>query len=271
MRDVYVEGPTDVGFIRWFLDERAVGPVGVFSVSDRVLVGRELLEQLSLTSGEKQRVQALAIMAHRTLAPGQRAVTCIVDADLDHLIGPLIIERSCLITTEVPSLESYVLAEQPMRRLLNRGLHIGESASAESVIDAIVPTLRAAVAARAALHAFGIGCIDDVTKACDAVKGDVPLVIKEVVTRSIAKIRVAERPVPIDVIVNWAIDLAMVAENERQDGRGHDIAPIMVKHLGLKGGLANREAIEAVMRSSVEVSDLLGCRTFTELEKRLTA
>lgn len=269
LRDLYVEGATDVAFLRWFLQERGINSVGIFAVGDRVEIPRDVLEDFGLSSGEKQRVVALALCAQASLGSEQKSITCVADADTDHLIGPIPLGGECLIITEIPALENYALEEAPMTRVLQKGLAVSAEVDVPGMLSILRRELREILAARAALHAFGIGCLADVAGACDFGAHETGKTTLEVLNRSFSKVRRDERPIPYPALVEWAIDLLTAAEELDQHGRGHDIAPVVTKMLGVRGALANAEALEAVMRSSVDVSDLLGRHTFVLLEGRL--
>lgn len=85
IREVYVEGMYDRDLIRWILDKLEFLDVRVYPIST-VEVPSILLEQIALTSGERQRVIAVAKEFEEDKDLHSR-ILFIVDADFDHLLG----------------------------------------------------------------------------------------------------------------------------------------------------------------------------------------
>lgn len=113
LADVFVEGTFDREVLA---NAPILTPAGyAFYEIDAVDVPREVLEKHRLSSGNKQRVIALA----RELAslPGDVKVLCLVDRDLDHWFGPLESTRG-LRWTMFCSLELHFLTPEIIRDLL---------------------------------------------------------------------------------------------------------------------------------------------------------
>lgn len=84
IREIYVEGLFDRDLFRWIVEKLELNDIRIYPIST-VEVPSELLTVCGLTSGERQRVQAMAsvLAAHPDL---HDRVLFIVDADLDHLL-----------------------------------------------------------------------------------------------------------------------------------------------------------------------------------------
>lgn len=270
LRDVYVEGRTDVGLLRWYLDERGI-EAQVYAIDDRVEISATELGSLGLDIGARGRVIGLSIVAERALGKDQQGITCVADADYARLTGPMPRERSCLLFTDSASLECYVLQPRPLNKLLRMALHLPTSVIAEDVLEALVPALLDLQCARAVLFAFDISCIDGVVKLCTLRVGASAADIRKVVQKSMGRVAKAEHPLAVDDVVAWAHELRSTMQLGNQFGRGHDIALMLSSFLGLKGAVANPEALEAAMRASLEVVDLQEKPLFLGLESRLAS
>ena len=84
LKDVFVEGVLDASVLHWYLRESGKSEVIVYEIST-VNVPSAILAKHGLTSGEKQRVLALAkeLLIYLVNCP----VLCVVDADLDRVLG----------------------------------------------------------------------------------------------------------------------------------------------------------------------------------------
>ena len=85
IREIYVEGLFDRDIYRWIVEELGFADIRIYPIST-VEVPSELLTDLNLTSGEKQRVQAAAALVAKHPELHDR-VLFIVDADLDYLLN----------------------------------------------------------------------------------------------------------------------------------------------------------------------------------------
>ncbi|UAY95117.1 DUF4435 domain-containing protein [Dickeya dadantii] len=113
LRDVYVEGDFDKDIInKWCKDhgEKNIIPY----VIDSVDIPLYILDKYALTSGNKQRVIALA---QELKDIGSDAYTCIIDRDLDHWLKDLdVVPR--LIWTQYCSIELYYFTEDVIKDII---------------------------------------------------------------------------------------------------------------------------------------------------------
>ena len=84
--DVFVEGSLDREILTHAIPRASLGPV--FYEVDSVHVPAEVLQKYGMSSGNKQRVIALA--KELSVLPEGAKVTCLVDRDLDHWFSDLV-------------------------------------------------------------------------------------------------------------------------------------------------------------------------------------
>ena len=117
LRDVYVEGPSDADFLRWFLLRSELTHVVVYEI-DTVYIEAADLEDARLDVGMKGRLVFLALVLGRHLGEGDVQATAVADRDLDELLGRLQ-QFPHLLYTDFSCLEMYLLAEEPLEKFLN--------------------------------------------------------------------------------------------------------------------------------------------------------
>lgn len=238
LRDVYVEGRTDAGVLSWYFMETDIEAL-VFPIDDRVQIPQQLVDELRLDTGARGRAIALAVHCERELGKGQQVVAVVVDADFARITGPMQIEHSCLLMTDGPALEHYALADRPLTKLLRVSLRLPEQVLASDVREAILPALRDIYAARQVLQSYNIRCVDDVGAVCHLVGGDSRADIGELIRRSLTRVARGEWPADVPELVESAVVIRGWIEGAFQSGRGHDIAVLLVKYLGLRGPMVS--------------------------------
>src|SRR5579864_8740671 len=89
LRDIYLEGPRDREFIKWFLACNNLEDVGVYDIATV-----EAADNAS-DGGNRRRVIDFAYQLERQM-PGvlTHRVACIVDADTDYILG---VEHNCTL------------------------------------------------------------------------------------------------------------------------------------------------------------------------------
>ena len=104
LRDVFVEGPSDRGLLKAFLNSHNRRDVSVYSI-DTVEIDGGDLQREQLPDNNRSRVIYLAAALEReTSVPLRSRVVCIADADLDHVRG-IRRDHELLIYTDYTSLE----------------------------------------------------------------------------------------------------------------------------------------------------------------------
>lgn len=114
LQDIYVEGLFDKEVFSVCLEAQGKFDEVIYDI-DSIEVPREVLEEYDLTSGNKQRVIALA----KKLASlkGEQSYRCVVDRDLDHWFSELeSIPR--LVWTDHVSIELYFFTNEILRHIL---------------------------------------------------------------------------------------------------------------------------------------------------------
>lgn len=270
LRDVIVEGRVDAALVRWYLLERGLD-VSAFPVDERVDVPQELVEELRLDTNVRGRAIAVAIQVERELGKGQSALTIIVDADYWHVIGPQHHESSCLLVTDSASMEGYALQARPFEKFLRLGLHMSEDVDIHELVTSLRLILLDLFAARAVLFMLGVAVISDPYALCTVSGDESGADIGEIIARSMGRIPVNERTATVaeavddaNVIRSWGLDRDDVC-------RGHDIAPLLIRFLPIRGAMARLESVEASLRTCLEARDLDDAPLFRALVERVAS
>ena len=152
-RDIYVEGPTDRAFVAGVLRRTGIVDVAVREI-DVIDVPAEQLTELQFTSGNRQRVIALAIvLERRTKVNLASRVICIADADAENEAAR---SRSALLLyTDVNSMPVYSFQEPYIQWYLDVQL-LGFPKTAEQIIDSLVPILKQVAVVRRAMIKLGV-------------------------------------------------------------------------------------------------------------------
>lgn len=269
LRDVYVEGRVDVGLLTWYLRESGLDEAAVFAIDDRLDILASDLPHAGLEVNARGRAIALAAYCDKELGNKQLGVTVVVDADFDHLAG--VTHLTCLHVTDHPTMEGYVLAERPLEKLLRVSLHQPRRVTASMVRAAVIPALNDICAVRFVLHSVSIACIDDIASVCTLSTEASAADMRELLRRSLTGVRKDEWPESLDKLTARARVAREAVSRLGLTGRGHDIAPVLIAFLELKGVAANRESLEMAMRSCFEAEDLDGQPLFEALKARLAA
>src|SRR5688572_4147071 len=105
--DVYVEGPSDRLFLTWFIKKLDIQGVYIYWI-DTVDVPKDLILERGLDNNAKGRVITLCMVLGELLGGCPLPnVACIVDNDLDVLLGLDEVGGECVLRTDFASLEMY--------------------------------------------------------------------------------------------------------------------------------------------------------------------
>ncbi len=116
VKDIYVEGEKDKNFISWFIDSRGVKNISVYEIGD-INISDEILDKYDLPRGSnRSRVIAAAMELSEEL-PGCRNVMFIADRDYEDYL-PTMVNSKLLVFTDYNSLESYLLNENAIRKII---------------------------------------------------------------------------------------------------------------------------------------------------------
>ncbi len=260
LRDVYVEGRSDASFVRWYLKSSGLHTTGVYAIDDRASISNYEVTAAGGEIGPRGRVIALAAATQRW-AHQEPGVTCIVDADRDHVLGGPEFEN--LLKTDVGSLDVYGFQPRPLDQFMR--LVVGVNLSAEVVIRDLTPMLQGVFVARASLHTMGIRLVANWVSCCGTTAGAVD--VSELLRRSLAR-EGAESELPKLIAVAESVRARLPAD-PLQSIRGHDVAPLLIRRLGLTNDWAKPEVVERSLRGCLNIRDVNERPMFEVLRGRL--
>jgi hypothetical protein len=276
VREVYVESRPDRDFFRWYLREAGIIGVDVFAIGDRVFVESSDVFAAGGETGPRGWLLGLAKVASEW-KPGQRQkITCIIDSDRYCLGLKKEFEGPHLLRTDFGAIEGYYLQPRPLQQYLD--LAISQEIDAEVLIKELTPALNEVFLLRAALHEEEIAMYGHPIAEYDFPKDGEPSVdIAEIVRKSVdAHIATRGRGKYGDLVKlrSSLVARAKTLKVKLPEGRvaavrGHDIAPILIKKLGLVNQHAIPENVEQNLRLSVNFSDMTDLPLFKALESRL--
>jgi hypothetical protein len=266
--DIYVEGDGDVAVFRSIFDYLEL-EVGVFAVNARLDIRRNEVEPFSIDYGNRSKLIAAAARVHQELPVTQRTLTFIIDADWAHVVGPVPVLNSCLILTDLPSIEHYFFDGPAFRRFLTLGIS-KPNADPDKVRPRLVEALQDIAAARIALESVDVECIPKFAALCtfgaEASSADT----LEIVRRSIDRIPAGSRSPSMLVISSHLSGYRELIRKSGHPGRGHDIAPLLIAFFSLSGHFADRDVVEALLRTSSTPSELLEYPFFQRVVTRVS-
>jgi hypothetical protein len=152
IRDVFVEGPFDRSLVDWFLSEGGAEDVSVHEI-DSVHVPADLVETAGFAQNNRGRLLALAREIQSDMVAGTSSISCVVDADFDHVLNTTY-ELRCLLVTDYSSMELYFFDVGIIEKFLKLGLQ-GFPKPAKKVLDEIQSPLIELFAIRLANHVLG--------------------------------------------------------------------------------------------------------------------
>jgi hypothetical protein len=238
----------------------------VYAIDDRVDIPAEAVREAGAEIGKRGRLIALAsaVDSWELVSPG---VTCIIDADWDVVFpgGP---EYRSLLKSDGGSLEVYSFFPDPLQRFLD--LFLGVDANAANLIHELTPALNDLYLLRGVLHRSGLGVSlpDSFATLCEVSDGVWRANIHELLSRSLGGGRATEEARAKLAAEFAEISLRMNAPSPLVI-RGHDIAPLLIRRLGLKNDFAKPELLEGGMRGIVIPQDFEGTKLAEALRSRL--
>ena len=218
--------------------------------------------------GAKGKLVTAAGRVDEELGAAQKSLLFIVDADWAPFMGPEPIRRACLLTTDYPAMEHYYLETTALDRFLTLALTRPDLFAAD-VRVALHGALGDLMAGRMLLHSLHVAAIEKFVALCDF--SSIPSVCDSalLVERSVNAARQKGQKVKVsEVGVQLQFFKSMLVGAPRS-GRGHDIAPLLIAYLGLKGSLASVEVVERLLRTSVRVEELAHFELFKSILMRV--
>jgi hypothetical protein len=269
IRDVFVEGATDVAFLDWFLHATGLTNALVREIA-AVDVPPDLVNGLGLQNNNRGRLIALARRVQSELGHHTVALTCVADSDFDRVLQN---EYSCnaLLLTDYSSLEAYLFLSGPMSKLLRLVVRRFPK-PADRVLAEIGGPLVELFAIRLANH-----CLDwnlrmiAFDSCCELEEGAVHFDQTEYLTRLLnANARAGDREA-----FTRALGEArrLLTRDTRHYVHGHDFVGMLNwylrRHRCCRG--ITRDMIERVIYACVETSDVASEPMFMALRERLLA
>ncbi|MBA7495409.1 hypothetical protein ES702_05991 [subsurface metagenome] len=152
LKDVYVEGTCDKNLLDWFLLERRMEGVNVYTV-DTINVSDEVVNRYGLSSGSnRSRIIALSEELAAHLPPGHRII-CVADRDYEDYL-PSGHTNVFLEFTDYTSADLYLLRQRTLRKLLSLVLG-GFPLTLDDIMRQIVTILEQVFLVRLANAALG--------------------------------------------------------------------------------------------------------------------
>jgi hypothetical protein len=117
IKDIYVEGERDKLFISWLIESEGADDIGIYAIGD-IDVSNEVLDKHELPRGSnRSRVIAAAMELSEGL-PDCNNILFIADRDYEDYL-PCMAESRFLKFTDYNSIESYIINEDAMRKIIS--------------------------------------------------------------------------------------------------------------------------------------------------------
>jgi hypothetical protein len=266
-RLVLAEGRHDALLINWFLTENDV-VVSVNAVSDRLVVTREEVGEEHIDYGEREKLLTVGekVAVHPDI---RNQLTVVVDSDWRDAVGPEIVNRECVIYTDFPALEHYAMEPAPFERFMALGIQAVPEIVADVWAD-ILPALLDVAAVRLTLRGSGIALVPKYPELCqfgEAGGADV----RELLRRSMARHPPSTWPGSLDELCRIADGYLQLLRAAEHLGRGHDLAPLLIRRFGWVNHLAIPETVERLMRGALRAEELGSFSMFQRLLERTAA
>lgn len=240
----------------------------VIPVSDRINLSPGDVVAAGFEVGARGRVLTLAALAADLGDAPRLCLTCIADADRAFVRNDLP-HSDVLLVTDFGSLECYALTPRVLSKFVAVVLRQREPDGA-SLLAALEPLLIAVFLARAALHISGVGYgldADDIKKH----KFDQPGLEKSLLKRALPQGQGGQPLYDQAHSVLATIRTELPSGEPRKAIRGHDIAPVMIAHMGLNNDFAHPETVEKSLMACVERADLQDFPLFRNLVARVAS
>lgn len=264
-RDVVVEGRDDAAWLRWYLADHQFDDCRVVAVDDLVdLPSTVVTSHGHMDNGNRARVYTLSqIAAEWRLS--ETSLTCIIDSDFE--IFEETVETEGLLKTDFAAMEVYALGSRPLAKFL--GL-VKAVQSGPDVIKALLPLWHMLFVLRyvAPREVPGSRMVNGFERHGKACTGEDPSRWRPLLK--------AIHPIPNKedcerILGACCTYFERISTDSLQGIRGHDIAPVLIEHLGLKNHQRDQSVVEQLMRSCVEARDLDEFPMFKELRLRVSS
>jgi len=154
LKDIYVEGTTDMELLKWFFACHGKNDINVYAI-DVIDIPDGLL-QVHCLNAESNRSRLLALAAElETSVSHMRKILCIADRDAEDYL-PSGVSSPFLSFTDYNSLELYTFTLPTIQKFVSLVLS-GFAMSPATIIDQCVPVLQAVYLVRVANQALSWG------------------------------------------------------------------------------------------------------------------
>lgn len=249
LQDVYVEGLFDKELFSVCLEAQGKFDEVIYDI-DSVDVPKEILEEYSLTSGNKQRVIALA--KRLSVISGNPSYRCIVDRDLDHWFSELeSVPR--LVWTDYASIELYFFTNEILGHILIKASK-AKITDFELYVSSVIEVLKVMYAMRLVDKELGwaIEWLDPL-KQLSVVSGEIRFNVEVYVRRLLDKNRRSgDLGVFQDCLDKWRRGLT---GDPRGYIRGHDFVEMLAWTVKEFRGVKELQTSVAMERILVLIAD----------------
>lgn len=256
LRDIYVEGPSDLSLIDWFLRASGRSNFAVYEVETVEIPPARIFEN-GLEDGNRGRVITLAVTLAEALSGIDLGLTCIADRDTAFLLEE---ERDSkfLLYTDYANMEMYFFTQNAIDKFLSLVVR-KRPENPDHILESFRPILEELFLIRVANRILGLGLSEQEFEGCCSLRsGRATFDVDEYIKRYLAKnSAMGEKCRVYDTIERFRPRLG---EDPRMQMDGHDFVGLLTWYIRSHGVIASYQKRAAVGRS------LYGC-----LEARVLA
>jgi hypothetical protein len=267
-RDVFVEGESDQGLVRTFLDRRGLRNISVLSVAVVNVPPASVLNRALPHPSRRSEVIALAFELEGR-GVSLRQVACIADADLEFVL-PQNLACSLLLLTDYASMELYAFSPEAVQNVLFVVSPKTEKSGSDLVADLTGPLefLFAVQATNFDLQ-FKLAWIKSIEKFFSIKAGRIKFDEKEFRERYITIHLSPERLKQFEVRLKEISSI--VCSDARRRIRGHDFVKLLAWYLrkSEKCTHLNEDAVRQMLYVGTGPEQLASEATFSSLLDRL--
>lgn len=255
MRDVFVEGPEDVFFVKWFLDRSERDNTIIYEIQT-VEIASTTVRSLGLPDNNRSRVIALASELENRLGINSSQASFIIDRDFDDLLATAF-QCTLLFSTDYSCMEMYLFNQEVVGKLTSI-YTLGFNYSADALLTQLAGPLQELFLIRAAnekmslrLKKIGIsGC-------CHISNGNLTFDASLFVTRYLnSNSKLALKSSFLSTVDSLR---PMLSADRRMQIQGHDFVDMLSVYLrknGVENKLCEREVLNRVLPTCAEYAQL---------------
>jgi hypothetical protein len=272
IRDVFVEGMSDVIVIKRFLRHQRLSDVRVYEIAT-VDIPPASLASSGLHEGNRGRVIFLAIAFEKSLPCGSKASTCVADRDYDFVLSR-VYTSPFLLLVDYCCIEMYAFDANSLDNLLE-SLAPGLGKTGEGLIAELSPLLHPLFAIRATNIALAMNLrwLDSFEDSCILGGDRISFDENDFISRYLSKnARLKAKP---DFVRKLSEVRSRMRGDPRLFVRAHDLANVLAwylrQHSSKSSPLFKKEIIEKLLTASIDYGRLSEYPFFRELAARTGA